>query len=102
LDAYHFKNFPNFKNYFQIDYSDEGKPKTKSSLKRKDTARRHTVQSGIDFSTLKRLKQLEQERDVLQQGLSYLQKTHEWYVKQLEVAEEKIGLLNKGAPTAVS
>ncbi len=74
---------------------------TKSNLKRKET-RRHTVQSGIDFSTLKRLKQLEQERDVLQQGLSYLEKANEWYMKQLETSNEKITLLGKGAPTSVS
>lgn len=74
---------------------------TKSNLRRKETARRHTVQSGIDFSTLKRLKQLEQERDVLQQGISYLEKASEWYAKQLETADDKIGLLTKGSPTAV-
>ena len=60
------------------------------------------VQSGIDFSTLKRLKQLEQERDVLQQGLVYLEKANEWYLKQLDTSNEKISLLNKGAPTSVT
>jgi len=69
--------------------------------KRRETPRRHTVQSGIDFSTLKRLKQLEQEKDVLQQGLSYIEKAKEFYLKQLEKAEEAILLLSKGAPSAV-
>jgi len=78
------------------------KLKSKSNLRRKETARRHTVQSGIDFATLKRLKQLEQERDVLQQGLGFLDSTKEWYHKQLESVEEKITLLNKGVTPSVS
>lgn len=74
----------------------------KSSQRRRETPRRHTVQSGIDFTTLKRLKQLEQERDVLQQGVSYIEATKDWYSKQLEMVEEKIELLTKGVPTSVS
>ena len=74
----------------------------KGNSRRRETPRRHTVQSGIDFNTLKRLKQLEQERDVLQQGITYLEKAKEWYKKQLEGAEEKIALLSKGAPASVS
>lgn len=68
------------------------------NLRRRETARRHTVQSGIDFATLKRLKQLEQERDVLQQGLSVLESGKQWYTKQMEGVDEKISTLTKGGP----
>lgn len=70
-------------------------------MKRRETPRRHTVQTGIDFATLKRLKQLEQERDVLQQGMTFLEKAQQWYLKQLETADERIALLSKGAPITV-
>jgi len=70
-------------------------------MKRRETPRRHTVQTGIDFATLKRLKQLEQERDVLQQGMTFLEKAQQWYTKQLETADERIALLSKGVPISV-
>jgi hypothetical protein len=73
----------------------------KTNQRRRETPRRHTVQSGIDFATLKRLKQLEQERDVLQQGISYLESAKDWYTKQLDSVDEKITLLTKGAPISV-
>lgn len=39
---------------------------------------------------MKRMKQIEQEKDVLIQGLTAVDKTREWYLKQISATQEKI------------
>lgn len=52
--------------------------------------RRHTLQNGIDYNRLKRLKQLEQEKNYLNEGLRSIQQTQRWFSKQIENVQEQI------------
>ncbi|OCT67912.1 suppressor APC domain-containing protein 2 [Xenopus laevis] len=51
-------------------------------------ARRHTLTSAIDYNTLRRMKELEQERDALLDGLQLVDKAREWYRDKLREAEQ--------------
>ncbi|XP_011315317.1 suppressor APC domain-containing protein 2 [Fopius arisanus] len=66
-----------------------GIPLKKNTVRRREP-RRHTLQNGIDYNLVKRMKQIEQERDVLLQGLAAVDKAREWYLKQISVTQEKI------------
>ncbi|XP_066437719.1 suppressor APC domain-containing protein 2-like [Eleutherodactylus coqui] len=46
--------------------------------------RRHTLNSGIDYNTLRRMKELEQERDALLDGVQLVEKAREWYRERLQ------------------
>ncbi|KFB52543.1 hypothetical protein ZHAS_00020793 [Anopheles sinensis] len=69
--------------------------KQSGSAGRRREPRRHTLQNGVDYNMLKRLKQIEQEKDILLQGLSAVEKTREWYLKQLAAVQEKIRYLGR-------
>ncbi|XP_071821962.1 uncharacterized protein [Apostichopus japonicus] len=60
-------------------------PQKKAGRRKKEEPRRHTLSNGIttDFNALKRMKDLEQERDVLHQGLDLLDKCRSWYKEEL-------------------
>ncbi|OAD53511.1 Suppressor APC domain-containing protein 2 [Eufriesea mexicana] len=62
----------------------------KKPLNRRREPRRHTLQNGIDYNMMKRMKQIEQEKDVLLQGLAAVDKAREWYLKQISSTQEKI------------
>ncbi|XP_055598907.1 suppressor APC domain-containing protein 2-like [Uranotaenia lowii] len=62
---------------------------------RRREPRRHTLQNGIDYNMLKRLKQIEQEKDILVQGLTAVEKARDWYLKQLAVVQDKIKYLGR-------
>lgn len=64
----------------------------KINPKRRDP-RRHTLQNGIDYNMLKRVKQIELERDILMQGLNTVETARSWYAKQLSVVDEKLRYL---------
>ncbi|XP_040179440.1 suppressor APC domain-containing protein 2-like isoform X2 [Rana temporaria] len=51
--------------------------------------RRHTLTSGIDYNTLRRMKELEQERDALLDGVQLVDKARDWYRERLHEAEQK-------------
>lgn len=70
-------------------------PAKKGSNSRRREPRRHTLQNGIDYNMLKRLKQFEQEKDILLQGLSAVDKTREWYIRQITDVQDKIKQLGK-------
>ncbi|CAG5021441.1 unnamed protein product [Parnassius apollo] len=57
---------------------------------RRREPRRHTLQNGVDYNLLKRMKQIEQEKDVLLQGLSAVEDAREWYLKQLADVQDKM------------
>ncbi|KAK4315825.1 hypothetical protein Pmani_012981 [Petrolisthes manimaculis] len=63
----------------------------KSSRKREP--RRHTLQNGIDANMLRRLKQLEAERDMLIQGYEVVERARGWYRQQLHGISERIHYL---------
>lgn len=57
---------------------------------RRREPRRHTLHNGVDYNLLKRMKQIEQEKDVLMQGLAAVEEARDWYLKQLGEVQEKI------------
>lgn len=66
----------------------------KPILKRREV-RRHTLQNGIDSNMLKKLRQYEQEKEVLLQGLSAVEKARDWYIQKVAKCEEKIKYLGQ-------
>ncbi|XP_053673086.1 suppressor APC domain-containing protein 2 [Anopheles nili] len=69
--------------------------KSPATAGRRREPRRHTLQNGVDYNMLKRLKQIEQEKDILLQGLTAVEKTRDWYLKQLTVVQEKMRYLGR-------
>ncbi|XP_011336860.1 suppressor APC domain-containing protein 2 isoform X2 [Ooceraea biroi] len=67
----------------------------KKPSSRRREPRRHTLQNGIDYNMMKRMKQIEQEKDVLLQGLAAVDKAREWYMKQVSATQEKIKHLGR-------
>lgn len=57
---------------------------------RRREPRRHTLHNGVDYNLLKRMKQIEQEKDILLQGLTAIEDAREWYLKQLAEVQEKM------------
>ncbi|XP_019870520.1 suppressor APC domain-containing protein 2 [Aethina tumida] len=66
----------------------------KTNVRRREP-RRHTLQNGIDYNMLKRMKQIEQEKDVLMQGLGAVEKARDWYLKQVSIVQEKMKYLGR-------
>ena len=63
--------------------------------RRESHSRRHTLQSGIDYGLLKRMKAIEEERDVLMRGIQTVQRAEEWYNEQLGQVQKNIKKLQK-------
>ncbi|KAH8305176.1 hypothetical protein KR018_009150 [Drosophila ironensis] len=61
----------------------------KKASKRRES-RRHTLQHGIDYNMLKRLKQLEEQRELLLFGLDGVEKARDWYMQQVLNVQEQI------------
>lgn len=72
----------------------DGRPSNETQSLRRTSRRReprrHTLHNGVDYNLLKRMKQIEQEKDVLLQGLSAVEEAREWYLKQLTEVQEKM------------
>ncbi|XP_020837463.1 suppressor APC domain-containing protein 2 isoform X1 [Phascolarctos cinereus] len=51
--------------------------------------RRHTITSGVDYDMLKQMKELEQEKDALLQGLEMMDRGRDWYYQQLQWVQER-------------
>lgn len=66
-----------------------GHPLRKGVGRRREP-RRHTLANGIDYNMLKRMKQLEQEKDILLQGLEGVDKARAWYLKQIVSVHDKM------------
>lgn len=52
--------------------------------------RRHTLQNGIDYNRLKRLKQLEQEKTLLKETLLAINETQNWLNQKLHCVHDQI------------
>ncbi|XP_021546698.1 suppressor APC domain-containing protein 2 isoform X1 [Mirounga angustirostris] len=50
--------------------------------------RRHTITSGVDCDLLKQMRELEQEKEVLLQGLELMARGRDWYGQQLQRVQE--------------
>lgn len=60
--------------------------------------RRHTITNGVDYGMLKRMKELEQEKDFLIQGLEALERAREWYHQQIQLVQDRQKQLGKTKP----
>lgn len=67
----------------------------KRSSGRRREPRRHTLQNGIDYNMLKRMKQMEQEKEVLLEGMKSVEQAREWYLKQIAAVTEKMKYLGR-------
>uniref|UniRef100_A0A8C5QCC3 Suppressor APC domain containing 2 n=1 Tax=Leptobrachium leishanense TaxID=445787 RepID=A0A8C5QCC3_9ANUR len=50
--------------------------------------RRHTITNGVDYSLLKKMKELEQDKDFLIQGLEMVERARDWYLQQIHAVQE--------------
>lgn len=82
-------NFEQIKKHEASQNSEPpGSGATRKTVRRQNS-RRHTLSSGIDYNVIRRMKQLEQEKDVLIQGLEVVERAREWYHKQISKVTEK-------------
>lgn len=51
--------------------------------------RRHTITNGVDCDLLKQMQELEQEKEVLLQGLEMMARGRDWYQQQLQRVRER-------------
>ncbi|XP_014786019.1 putative uncharacterized protein DDB_G0282499 [Octopus bimaculoides] len=71
---------------------DEPKPQKLADSKhgsRRWDGRRHTLTSGVDHSMIKRMRQLEEEKEILEQGMEIVQSAKRWYQKQIASVDDK-------------
>ncbi|KAM5146872.1 suppressor APC domain-containing protein 2 [Mantella aurantiaca] len=57
--------------------------------------RRHTITNGVDYGMLKRMKELEHEKDLLLQGLEMVEKARDWYLQQVHTVQDQQRNLGK-------
>jgi len=67
----------------------------KQPKRRESHSRRHTLQNGIDYGLLKRMKAIEEERDGLMRGIQTVQRAVEWYQEQLQQVQDRMRSLGK-------
>ncbi|KAH0615614.1 hypothetical protein JD844_005072 [Phrynosoma platyrhinos] len=51
--------------------------------------RRHTITGGVDYGRLKRMKEMEKEKDFLLQGLEMVEQVRDWYHHQIHRIQEQ-------------
>jgi len=67
----------------------------KQAKRRESHSRRHTLQNGIDYGLLKKMKAIEEERDGLMRGIQMVQRAEEWYQEQMSHVQERMRNLGK-------
>ncbi|NWH74963.1 SAPC2 protein, partial [Piaya cayana] len=84
----------------QGDGSHPGAGDTRRHQRGRAEHRRHTITNGVDFSMLKHMKELEQEKDFLLQGLELVERAREWYQQHIQLMQERQRLLGKNKTSA--
>lgn len=62
--------------------------------------RRHTITNGVDCDLLRQVAELEQEEEVLRQGLRMMARGRAWYQQQLQRVQERQRRLGQGRARA--
>ncbi|XP_039714854.1 suppressor APC domain-containing protein 2 [Pteropus medius] len=62
--------------------------------------RRHTITNGVDCDLLKQMAELEQEKEVLLQGLQMMARGRDWYQQQLQRVQERQRRLGRNRASA--
>ncbi|CAG2101089.1 unnamed protein product [Medioppia subpectinata] len=71
-------------------------PAMRRAANKRREPRRHTVGSnGIDFYSIRRIQQLEQERSLFMQGLDGIDRARDWYLRQIAIIQDKISYVTK-------
>ncbi|XP_032117711.1 suppressor APC domain-containing protein 2 [Sapajus apella] len=70
------------------------------ALRARGERRRHTIASGVDCGLLKQMKELEQEKEVLLQGLEMMARGRDWYQQQLQRVQERQRRLGQSRASA--
>lgn len=73
----------------------------KQPKRRESHSRRHTLQNGIDYGLLRRMKAIEEERDALMRGLQCVTRAEEWYKTNLSQVQERMRSLGKAGGVGV-
>ncbi|ERE70591.1 hypothetical protein H671_6g16339 [Cricetulus griseus] len=68
---------------------DIGTGETRQAPRARGERRRHTITNGVDCGLLKQMKELDQEQEVLLQGLEMMARGREWYQQQLQRVQER-------------
>ncbi|XP_026634531.1 suppressor APC domain-containing protein 2 isoform X2 [Microtus ochrogaster] len=68
---------------------DVGTGEARQAPRARGERRRHTITNGVDCGLLKQMKELEQEQEVLLQGLEMMARGREWYQQQLQRVQER-------------
>ncbi|NXU32701.1 SAPC2 protein, partial [Thalassarche chlororhynchos] len=84
----------------RTDGSHPGAGDTRRHQRGRAEHRRHTITNGVDFSVLKHMKELEQEKDFLLQGLELVERAREWYHQHIQFMQERQRLLGKNKTSA--
>ncbi|XP_022668034.1 chromatin modification-related protein eaf-1-like isoform X4 [Varroa destructor] len=63
---------------------------------RRREPRRHTLAHGIEYGMIRRLKLLEEEREVLQKGLQAVERARDWYLRQVGNVQDKLQATSHG------
>jgi len=71
-------------------HSTDQSEQKKQQRRRENHSRRHTLQNGIDYGLLKRMKSVEEERDALLKGLQAVEAAEAWYRDQLASVQERM------------
>ncbi|XP_056396177.1 suppressor APC domain-containing protein 2 isoform X2 [Hyla sarda] len=60
--------------------------------------RRHTITNGVDYAMLKRMKEMEHEKDLLLQGLELVERARDWYLHHIHNVQDLQKNLGKTDP----
>ena len=58
--------------------------------------------TSVDYNQLKRMTLLQHEKDLLLRGLQAVDRTRDWYMKQMNLIQEKIRICGRGGFTPSS
>ncbi|KAL6036716.1 hypothetical protein STEG23_001085 [Scotinomys teguina] len=79
---------------------DTGKGEPRQTPRARGERRRHTITNGVDCGLLKQMKELDQEQEVLLQGLEMMARGREWYQQQLQRVQERQRRLSQSRAAA--
>ncbi|XP_039272712.2 uncharacterized protein LOC120346977 isoform X1 [Styela clava] len=65
-----------------------------ASIQQRRNIRRHTVATGIDYNTIKYMKQLDDQKKLLLQGLQAIDSTKSWFERRLNNINERQNQIN--------
>lgn len=81
---------------------DMGTGEARQALRARGERRRHTITNGVDCSLLKQMKELDQEQEVLLQGLEMMARGREWYQQQLQRVQDRQHRLSQSRAAAAA